>query len=533
MSEIREPTLEEAISILMSEGDRTKRAQYVNALVEGADNIAESIGYERDVGTFKQFIRRVYPAYEFATHNLQIIQALQRVADGEIDRLMIFAPRRHGKSELASRLFPAYLLCRFPHKWVGMASYGANLAKMMSRSARTYYTKAVGKIKGMTEAVEQWETGMGGGMWVTGVGGPATGKGFHYGIVDDPIKNAKEAASPQIRADQKDWWHSVFYSGQEYEPAIVIIQTRWNEDDLSGWLLREEHSQEVPPEGWHIVCQEALKTDHHFIWPPTCTAEEDERLEGEALWPEKYNAERLEHMCKRLGGPDSYFWLAMYQQRPLGTAGKNTVAKNFSSKNLARVDRPQPMEEILVGMDFNVDPMSLAFAKRAGNQIHFFRTIQIFNSNTQEAIHTIRQMFPSNFIVVYPDPSGKARKTVGGSDFALLRKAGFSLRSPSRTPPILDRVLTLNLALGPNELPGVEKKDLPEPRVYIDPKGCPHLVESLERLVWKPDTQEIDKAAKSLNGATLDHMFDACSYMIYYDMPLHGMQDSTIDPIFL
>ena len=90
--------------------------------------------------------------------------------------------------------------------------------------------------------MEQWETGQGGGLWAAGVGGPITGKGGHLLLVDDPLKNAEEAASEVIREKQKDWYRSTFYTRAEPDAAIVIIQTRWHEDDLSGWLLAEEQA---------------------------------------------------------------------------------------------------------------------------------------------------------------------------------------------------------------------------------------------------------------------------------------------------
>jgi len=262
------------------------------------------------VGSFTDFVSRVNPRYQWYPHVKQLAAILQRVADGEINRLMIFMPPRHGKSELVSRLFSAYYLLRHPKRWVGINSYAAELAYTFSRNARDNFIRQGGKIKDDAAAVKHWETGNGGGFWAAGVGGPITGKGFHLGIIDDPIKNAEEAASETIRAKHRDWYDSTFSTREEPGAAIVVIQTRWNEGDLSGYLLDKESEE---PEGWHIVHFEAIKEPERPSYPGTCTLEPDPRKVGEPLAPLRYPLDKLEKIARRIG---SYFWAALYQQRP-------------------------------------------------------------------------------------------------------------------------------------------------------------------------------------------------------------------------
>lgn len=262
------------------------------------------------VPSFIDFVTAVNPKYRFYPHVLRLADVLQRVADGEIKRLMVFMPPRHGKSELVSRLFSAYYLICHPDKWVGINSYAAELAYTFSRNSRENYTRYGGKMSVSSAAVKHWETDKGGGLWAAGVGGPITGKGFHLGIIDDPLKNAEEAASETIRAKQKDWYSSTFYTREEPGGAIVVIQTRWHEDDLSGWLLSEETEE---PEHWHIVHYEAIKESDTPNYPSTCTLEPDGRIEGEALAPERYTIDKLKKIARRIG---SYFFSALYQQLP-------------------------------------------------------------------------------------------------------------------------------------------------------------------------------------------------------------------------
>lgn len=267
--------------------------------------------------TFRDFIARVSPRYKFYDHAERLINVLQRVADGDLSRLMVFMPPRHGKSELVSRLFPAYYLSRHPERFVGINSYAAELAYTFSRNSRDNYTRAGGALKDDAAAVKQWETGQGGGLWAAGVGGPITGKGFHLGIIDDPLKNAEEAASETIRAKQKDWYDSTFYTRAEPGEAIVVVQTRWHPDDLSGWLLTQEAEA---PEHWHVVHFDAIRGEEPVDagYPESVTVEPDPRASGEALCPERYSLTRLRQIAKKLG---AYFWDALFGQSPTPREG--------------------------------------------------------------------------------------------------------------------------------------------------------------------------------------------------------------------
>jgi predicted phage terminase large subunit-like protein len=267
--------------------------------------------------TFREFIRQVSPKFKFYTHIDKLIAVLQRVADGEITRLMVFMPPRHGKSETISRLFTAYCLYRFPERWVAITSYAAELAFTLSRNARDNYEAGGGSI-GDTFAVKHWETGQGGGLWATGVGGPATGKGFHFGIIDDPLKNAEEAASETVREKQRDWYRSTFSTREEPGGAIIIVLTRWHEGDLAGWLLSQEAGEDEEPERWHIVDMPAI-AESLPEYPSTCTVEPDLRQPGEALCVERYPLAKLRKIARRIG---SYFWTALYQQRPAPREGE-------------------------------------------------------------------------------------------------------------------------------------------------------------------------------------------------------------------
>lgn len=177
--------------------------------------------------------------------------------------------------------------------------------------------------------IKNWETTSGGGMWCAGVGGPATGKGYLLGIIDDPIKDAVEAQSVRTREGLKDWHQSVWttreegWSDDNQSGAQIIIQTRWHEDDLAGYLLSEEEAAsrgEGEPEHWHIFSFEALKEAQVQRFPKSCTVYQDWRRPGEALWPEKRSSEYLNRIKKRWNS--NIWWQSLYQQRPAAEDGQ-------------------------------------------------------------------------------------------------------------------------------------------------------------------------------------------------------------------
>lgn len=264
---------------------------------------------------FRDWIALAAPHFIWYRHCVELAEVLQRVADDELHHVMVFMPPRHGKSEEISRLFSAYYLYRHPDRWVGITSYAAELAYTLSRAAREAFGRAGGVIKSSAFAVKHWETTQRGGLWAAGVGGPITGKGFHLGIIDDPLKNADDAASETIREKQKDWYRSTFSTRAEPGAATVIVQTRWHEDDLSGWLLSEIDEEE--PDGWYIVNLPAV-AEESPTYPPTCTLHPDWREEGAALCPERYPLAKLARIAVRIG---QHFWQALFQQRPTARAG--------------------------------------------------------------------------------------------------------------------------------------------------------------------------------------------------------------------
>jgi predicted phage terminase large subunit-like protein len=328
----------------MAQRSRESQKTFEELLEESAQRLdkraSDLEGEQSPPLTFIEWVSKVKPSYQWHRHCIVLANALQRVADGELKRLMVFIPPRHGKSEEVSRLFPAYFLYRHPDKFVGLGSYSQGLANTLSRAAKNNYQLGLASCGGVplakdARAVKQWETDAGGGFWCTGVGGEATGKGFHVGIIDDPLKNSEQAASETIREKQKEWWNSTWYTREQpltgdqakpendFDAAFIVVQTRWHEDDLSGWLLSEEKAaaadpEENQPERWHIVSFPAIAEEAPAEFPETCTVEPDWREPGQELAPTLRPLAKLLKIAKRVG---EYVWGALFQQRPRAKDG--------------------------------------------------------------------------------------------------------------------------------------------------------------------------------------------------------------------
>jgi predicted phage terminase large subunit-like protein len=221
---------------------------------------------------------------------------------------MIFMPPRHGKSMLASEYFPAFYLGLHPDHQVITATYSQDLASDFGRKVRNTVVDpefaALFPEAGLaddSQAATRFSLKAGGVYHALGVGGAATGRGAHLLLIDDPIKGREDAESEIMRQRLKDWYTSVARTRLMPGGAIVVIQTRWHEDDLAGWLLRE-HAHE----GWEVINLPALAEG------------DDGRSEGSALWPECYPVEALQSIRMAIGERD---WACLYQQRPMAAAG--------------------------------------------------------------------------------------------------------------------------------------------------------------------------------------------------------------------
>ena len=263
-----------------------------------------------------------FPAYEAGWCHEEICrvldQFLQDVVDKKSPRLMIFAPPRSGKTELVSRRFPAFAFGKYPDLSIISSSYASDLSSRNNRDVqRIIESEDYAEVFPGTELFGKNIKTVGGGTYLknsdifeivnhlgsyraAGVGSGITGMGADILLIDDPIKDFKESRSKVVRDSVWEWYTSTAYTRLAPGGGVIMIMTRWNEDDLAGRIIKQMETGEG--DKFKIVTLKAI-------------AEEDEqyRKKGEALHPERYPLERLLAIQKVLG---PYMWSALYQQDP-------------------------------------------------------------------------------------------------------------------------------------------------------------------------------------------------------------------------
>lgn len=260
------------------------------------------------------FVERFNPDYAAGWVHKDICRRLEKFSQDVVEkkspRLMLFMPPRHGKSTLASIAFPAWHLGRNPEHEFISCSYSGSLAMGFSRKVRqllrepTYKTAFKTRLDPDSQSAEAWLTSAGGGFVAAGVGGGITGKGAHVLVIDDPVKNREDAESQNNRDANWDWYTSTAYTRLAPGGGVLVILTRWHDDDLAGRLLK---ATAEGGDDWEVVRYPAI-------------AEEDEEFRGagEPLHPERYDHEALVRIQRAVGPRD---WSALYQQNPVADDG--------------------------------------------------------------------------------------------------------------------------------------------------------------------------------------------------------------------
>jgi hypothetical protein len=212
---------------------------------------------------------------------------------------MVAMPPRHGKSELVSRRFPAWAIGRAPGLEVISASYNSEMASDFGRDVRAIvadpsYSKLFPDVSldPDSRAADRWHTTSGAAYRAAGVGTAMTGRGADLLIIDDPFKDREEADSELRRGRVWDWYRSTAYTRLSPGGRVILVNTRWHEDDLSGRLLE---AQAQGGEAWELLSLPAIDAS------------------GEALWPDRYPVERLRNIERTVGPRE---WSALFQQRP-------------------------------------------------------------------------------------------------------------------------------------------------------------------------------------------------------------------------
>jgi predicted phage terminase large subunit-like protein len=309
------------------------------------------------------------PEYKAGWVHQDICERLERFSDDvkaeKSPRLMLLMPPRHGKSELASRAFPAWHLGRFPNHEFIACSYNMDLAVDFSR-----------KVKGILElpeyqnvfletrldpenrSAEKWVVhGKRGGYVAAGVGGGITGRGAHVLVIDDPIKAAEDADSADNREKLWQWYLSTAYSRLAPGGGVLIIQTWWHDDDLAGRLqtMMKDGHDDIHVDQFEVIKYPAIaESDEYYDNDTRLIVDMPPdnghllRSKGEALHPERYDLNKLLRIKAQNAG--GRWWSALYQQNPVPDDGAY-----FTKDHFVRTDTPRKEKcNIYIAWDFAI-----------------------------------------------------------------------------------------------------------------------------------------------------------------------------------
>lgn len=286
---------------------------------------------------FLTFVKNVWPEFIAGNHHRIIADKLERVANGELKRLIINMPPRHTKSEFASFLFPAWFMGKFPNKKIIQATHTTELAVSFGRKTKNlieredYADVFSVKLAADSKASGRWDTDRGGMYYAVGVGSNLAGRGGDLIIIDDPHSEQTLMSNTGFD-DAWDW-----YTGgprQRLQPggAIVVVMTRWSEKDLTGQLIRAQ-ARDPLADQWEVVELPAIMPS------------------GKSCWPEYWPIGDLERVKASI--PPSK-WNAQYQQNP---TGDETSILKREWWRVWEKDKIPPLEYVIQSYD-------TAFSKR-------------------------------------------------------------------------------------------------------------------------------------------------------------------------
>ena len=446
-------------------------------------------------------------------------------------RLIVQLPPRHGKSHLISTFTPLWFLENFPSRYIINCGYGADFASEWGAKVRDLVKEHEQllsfRLKADSLAANKWRTDQGGGMTTAGIGGGITGRGAHLLLIDDPIKNWEEASSWTLRERHWNWWNSTARSRIEAVMdgrkricggAVIIVLTRWNEDDLAGRIIAQG------AEEWRVITLPAIYDEKAAAAGPCPLG----RKVGDPLWPERHPREALEPLMRG----SAVVWESLYQQRPGTTGGLGNVYSEFKEHTHVRTCVRDPRLPLVWALDFNRDPFCTVIAQYKEyfgpksyltNErlalVEVLDELCLSEAGTLEmceAAHARFQQICGNArtrLEIYGDPAGAAGHTsqTAGSDYDIIReffrnKSQFQVifNVRRKAPAIKDRVNLVN---------GMFRNALGESRATVDPR-CAMLRRDFQNVRWKRDLNGNVTGGLDKSQADLTHISDAYGYFV-------------------
>ena len=487
---------------------------------------------------------------------------------------------RHGKSFIVSQWFTVWYLENFPERKIILASYEADFAARWGGKVRDIIIQNQEmlnvRMKVKNPAQHYFETSEDGSMACAGVGGPLTGKGANLLIIDDYVKNSEEANSLTMREKTWDWWTSTARTRiepfmdprthQKVQPAVIVMATRWNADDLIGRLINPQFSNDSGErEQWEVFVFPALaeaEAEQHYrqfdvtvndlrmeslsgaahvahaksMREQLSEAENPEwrdilgRKRGEPLCPDRFNKRDL----ALFRGSSLRDWYSLYQQRPGDEADDGNVYHCFDERvHCKPLNRDEAMQ-LFVSLDFNVNPGSIVVGQydrgvgyRLMNRCEILEEIVIPNSNTMDMMARLLmelkkyQWGYTLEVEVYGDAAGTQRSSqsqksnwqIVAEYFAMDTSIHYRFLRKKANPMIVDRVNAVNTML---------KSADGTVRLYVDDVKCPELIKDFKKVKWQTDSAGSSSGLLDKSDAKRTHISDALGYALEYLFALKG-----------
>ena len=271
------------------------------------NELEDSESKEKARDSFIGFVKKAWPAFIEGRHHKIMADAFDRVARGDLKRLIVNMPPRHTKSEFASYLLPAWFLGNFPDKKIIQTAHTAELSVGFGRKVRNLvdsddFKKIFSQVslRSDSKAAGRWSTNKGGEYFAIGVGGAVTGKGADLLIIDDPHSEQEgQSADPSVFDKVYEWYTSGPRQRLQPGGAIIVVMTRWHKRDLTGQIIKSS-AQRTGSDEWEVIEFPALMPS------------------GKPLWPEFWPQDELAALKNELPAPK---WNAQYQQNPTSEEG--------------------------------------------------------------------------------------------------------------------------------------------------------------------------------------------------------------------
>jgi predicted phage terminase large subunit-like protein len=268
-------------------------------LLQLGGRLGELNNNDKSKDNFMDFVKMMWPSFIGGRHHKMVAEKLEEVASGKLKRLIINMPPRHTKSEFASFLFPAWMIGKKPNMKIMQATHTADLSIRFGRKVKNlmetkeYQGLFDVRLRSDSKAAYRWETDDGGEYYAAGVGGNIAGRGADLFIVDDP-HSEQDAMSPTALENAWDWYTSGPRQRLQPGGAIILVMTRWGENDLTARLLKQA-ARDPKADQWEVIELPAILDS------------------GAALWPEYWKIEELEKIKASIPLTQ---WNAQYMQKP-------------------------------------------------------------------------------------------------------------------------------------------------------------------------------------------------------------------------